>query len=115
MKSMTGYGRAERSADGIVVSLQVSSVNRKNIEVTCSLPKEFQNLERKVVERSRQRIGRGRLQYSIEIRDEENVVADLPSEAQIDAGLTRLETIAERHGSACEIDAKVILDLARLL
>ena len=115
MKSMTGFGRAERSSDGISVSLQVSSVNRKNMEVVCSLPKEFQHLERKVVEATRARAGRGRFQFSLEIRNERNASVGLPSDAQIDAGLDRLKYVLKRRGLADTIDATTIVNLAKLI
>lgn len=115
MRSMTGFGRAERSVDGISISLQVSSVNRKNMEVVCSLPKEFQHLEPKVVEATRARAGRGRFQFSLEIRNERNVAAGLPSDEQIDAGLDRLKSILERHGSPYAVDAGTIVNLAKLI
>ncbi len=115
MRSMTGFGRAERSSDGISVSLQVSSVNRKNLEVVCSLPKEFQHLERKVVEKTRTRAGRGRFQFSVDIRDERSASAGLPSDEHIDAGIARLKSILERHGAPPTVDARAIVELAKLI
>jgi uncharacterized protein (TIGR00255 family) len=115
MRSMTGFGRSERSSDGIAVSLQVSSVNRKNMEVVCSLPKEFQHLERKVVDATRARAGRGRFQFSVDIRDERNTVPGLPSDEQIDAGLARLKSVLERHGAPYIVDARTVVDLAKLI
>ncbi len=115
MKSMTGFGRAERSADGVSVSLQVSSVNRKNLEVICILPKEYQRLERAVVDSAKARVGRGRLQYSVEIRDERNDSGGLPSDAQIDAGIERIKSIAKRHGGSESVDTQTVVELARLL
>ncbi len=115
MKSMTGFGRSERSENGVSVSVQVSSVNRKNLEILCVLPKEFQHLERSVIENARKRVGRGRLQFSVEIRDERSELGGLPSDAQIDAGISRLKKLVERHGGSSEISAEAILGLAALL
>jgi len=115
MKSMTGFGRSEGSEDGVTVSVQISSVNRKNLDIMCILPKEFQQLERPIVEKARNRIGRGRVQFSIEIKDERNESAGLPSNDQIDAGIERLKRITERHGGSSEITPQVVVDLARLL
>jgi len=115
MKSMTGFGRAERSSNGVAVALQVSSVNRKTLEVVCSLPKEFQQLERAVVERTRSRAGRGRFQYSVEIRDERSEATGLPSDEQIDAALDRVKNVVERAGGDYSVDAQTVVDLARLL
>ncbi len=115
MKSMTGFGRSELSEEGVTVSVQISSVNRKSLDIMCILPKEFQQLERQVVEKTRNRIGRGRIQFSIEIKDERNELAGLPSDVQIDAGIERLKRITERHGGSIEITPQVVVDLARLL
>jgi uncharacterized protein (TIGR00255 family) len=115
MKSMTGFGRAERSAEGVAVTVQVSSVNRKNLEVVCSLPKEFQRLERKVVEQAKLALGRGRLQFSIDVRDTNGGSEGLPSDAQIEAGMARVKGLVVRHGGSAEIDAKTIVDLMGLL
>jgi len=115
MRSMTGFGRSERSESGVSVAVQVSSVNRKNLDIICVLPKEFQHLERKVTDRARERVGRGRLQFSVEIRDERNELGGLPSDAQIDAGVARLKRLAERYGGSGEIDARTIVNLAGLL
>lgn len=112
---MTGFGRAERSSDGVAVSLQVSSVNRKNLEVVCVLPKEFQSLERAVVERAKAEIGRGRVQFSVEIRDERNESGGLPSDEQMDAAINRIKAISSRHGGASSLDTATITSLAQLL
>ena len=115
MNSMTGFGRAERNAEGVTVTVQVSSVNRKNLEVMCSLPKEFQRLERKVVEQAKRVVGRGRLQFSIDVRDTNGGSEGLPSDTQIEAGIARVKQLAERHGTSANIDAKTIVDLMGLL
>ena len=115
MRSMTGFGRSERSSEGVAVALQVSSVNRKTLEVVCSLPKEFQQMERMVVERTRARAGRGRFQYSLEIRDERSEAAGLPSDDQIDAALERVKRVVERAGGDYSVDASAVIGLAQLL
>ena len=115
MKSMTGFGRADRIAQGVTVTVQVSSVNRKNLEVICSLPKEFQSLERKVVEQAKQAVGRGRLQFSIDVRDANEGSLGLPTDAQIEAGIARVRELAQRHGGSAEVDTTTIVDLMKLL
>ncbi|HAT59338.1 MAG TPA: YicC family protein [Opitutae bacterium] len=114
MKSMTGFGRSELIEEGVTVYVQISSINRKSLDIMCILPKEFQQLERQVVKKTRNRIGRGRIQFSIEIKDERNELAGLPSDDQIDAGIERLKRITERHDGSIEITPQVVVDLARL-
>ena len=45
MKSMTGYGRGDCSQDGFKVTVEVSSVNRKQAEISINLPREMEILE----------------------------------------------------------------------
>lgn len=115
MKSMTGFGRCEMAESGVVVGLQVSSVNRKNLEVVCSLPKDLQQLERKVQERVRNAVARGRLQFSIDVRSDAVASGGLPTDEQLDAAMSRLKSIATRHGAPFVVDAHLIVQLARLI
>ncbi len=115
MKSMTGFGRSEAAREGISVTLQISSVNRKNLEVLCSLSKEYQHLERGLLEQVRKLVSRGRLQFSWEIRNEESEESGLPSDAQLDVAIKRLKAIAAKNGFEFQLDSKLIVDLSRIL
>ncbi len=115
MKSMTGFGRCEVAEDGVVVSLRVSSVNRKNLEVVCSLPKELQQLDRQVQERVRKVAARGRFQFSLEVRQDGAASGGLPSDQQIDSAIERLKSIAERHGADFKVDGDLLVQVSRLL
>ncbi|MBE7499791.1 MAG: YicC family protein [Verrucomicrobiales bacterium] len=64
---MTGYGRGEASRDGYKVTVEVSSVNRKQSEVYLSLPRELEPLEARIRETIHQRVARGRLSAKIQL------------------------------------------------
>lgn len=112
---MTGFGRCEVAEEGVVVSLRVSSVNRKNLEVVCSLPKELLQLERQVQERVRKVAARGRFQFSLEFRQDGAASGGLAGDAQIDAALGRLKALADRHGAPFAVDADLLVQVSRLL
>jgi sRNA-binding carbon storage regulator CsrA len=61
MKSMTGYGWGECSQNGFKVTVELSSVNRKQSEISINLPRELEVLEAQVRDEINQRIARGRL------------------------------------------------------
>lgn len=61
MKSMTGYGRGEAARDGIKVTAEVSSVNRRQGEVQISLPRELEALDPRTREMIHRKIARGRV------------------------------------------------------
>jgi uncharacterized protein (TIGR00255 family) len=65
MKSMTGYGRGEASQRGVKVTVEVSSVNRKQSEIGVILPRDLEVLEAQVRDEINQRVARGRLTVRI--------------------------------------------------
>lgn len=69
MLSMTGFGRAENvSGNGSVLTVEISSINRKQLEVRMIAPQEFLSLEpvaRKIVASS---FSRGAVQVRVALR-----------------------------------------------
>jgi uncharacterized protein (TIGR00255 family) len=61
MKSMTGYGRGECSQDGFKITVELSSVNRKQSEISVNLPREMELLEAQIRDLINRYIARGRL------------------------------------------------------
>ena len=58
---MTGYGWDECSQDGYKVTVELSSVNRKQGEISINLPRELEVLEAQIRDEVNKRIARGRL------------------------------------------------------
>ena len=61
MKSMTGYGRGDCSKNGFKVTVEVSSVNRKQTEISVNLPRQMELLEAQVRDVINRYVARGRL------------------------------------------------------
>src|ERR1041384_2704889 len=61
MKSMTGYGRGDCSQDGFKITVELSSVNRKQSEISVTLPREMEMLEAQIRDTINRYIARGRL------------------------------------------------------
>ena len=61
MKSMTGYGRGDGAQDGFKITVELSSVNRRQSDVSVNLPRELEPLESRLRDEINQRIARGRL------------------------------------------------------
>ncbi|MHB8520902.1 MAG: YicC/YloC family endoribonuclease [Limisphaerales bacterium] len=72
MKSMTGYGRGECAQDGYKVTVELSSVNRKQSEISVSLPRELEVLEAQVRDVINRSIARGRLTARITLHASED-------------------------------------------
>jgi len=58
---MTGYGRGDCSQDGFKITVELSSVNRKQSEISVNLPREMELLEAPIREVINQHVARGRL------------------------------------------------------
>jgi uncharacterized protein (TIGR00255 family) len=61
MKSMTGYGRGECSQNGFKITVELSSVNRKQTEISVALPREMEMLEAQIRDLINRYVSRGRL------------------------------------------------------
>jgi uncharacterized protein (TIGR00255 family) len=67
MKSMTGYGRGECAQAGFKITVEVSSVNRKQSEIAVNLPRELEVLEARIRDAVNERIARGRVTARVSI------------------------------------------------
>jgi len=64
---MTGYGRGECAQDGFKVAVEIASVNRKQGEVSLTLPRELESLENRIRDTIHERIARGRLTVKVSL------------------------------------------------
>jgi uncharacterized protein (TIGR00255 family) len=67
MKSMTGYGRGDCSQNGFKVTVELSSVNRKQSEISIALPREMEMLEAQIRDTINRQIARGRLNVRVSL------------------------------------------------
>src|SRR5204862_5379668 len=72
MKSMTGYGRGECSQDGFKITVELSSVNRKQSEISVNLPREMELLEAQIRDVINRHIARGRLTVRVSLHSGES-------------------------------------------
>jgi uncharacterized protein (TIGR00255 family) len=75
MKSMTGYGRADCSQDGFKITVELSSVNRKQSEISVNLPREMELLEAQIRDLINRHIARGRLTVRVSLHAGASVTA----------------------------------------
>ena len=72
MKSMTGYGRGDCSQDGFKITVELSSVNRKQSEISVNLPREIEMLEAPIRDLINRYIARGRLTVRVGLHSGES-------------------------------------------
>ena len=64
---MTGYGRGECARDGFKVTVELSSVNRKQAEVSVTLPRELELLETQIRDAVNRQVARGRVNARVSL------------------------------------------------
>ena len=67
LKSMTGFGCGSASSVGMNVEVELGSVNRKQLDIRVSLPRNLSVLEPRIREVVQGKINRGNLNVSIKI------------------------------------------------
>jgi len=69
---MTGYGRGDCSQDGFKITVELSSVNRKQSEISVNLPRELEMLEAPMRDLINRYIARGRLTVRVGLHSGES-------------------------------------------
>lgn len=64
---MTGYGRGDCSQDGFKITVEISSVNRKQTEISVTLPREMEMLEAQIRDLINRRVARGRVTVRVSL------------------------------------------------
>src|SRR5436189_5623297 len=67
MKSMAGYGRGDCCHDGFKITVELSSVNRKQSEISVNLPREMEMLEAQIRDSINRYIARGQLTVRVSL------------------------------------------------
>lgn len=97
MNSMTGYGRATAQLGDSTLSVQVNSVNRRGLDLTMSLPDEWQALESAVGDAVRKVVLRGKVHVAVELSGQSGAAATW-DDAAVGATLEQLARLARKHG-----------------
>ncbi len=67
LKSMTGFGAGSATADGVELSVELSSVNRKQLDVSLRLPYALAGLEARVQKIIKETVSRGRISGTVQL------------------------------------------------
>ncbi len=67
LRSMTGYGRGQTSIGGVAATVEISAVNRKQLDIQCALPRGMGALEARAIELIQSKVARGRLTVDVTV------------------------------------------------
>lgn len=118
MRSMTGYGRGSANAteQGLIVEIEITSVNRKNLDTFVSAPREWSGIEQRCNDWIKSGFQRGRVNIQIKVNSIEGEQHGLTwCERALDETLLRLKKFADSRELPFIPDAPLLLDLAKSL
>lgn len=115
---MTGYGRgiAMDTEKLLQVEVEMTSVNRKNLDIQISCPRDwssFDQLCRKWIGEKFQR-GRLNIQFKIELTEKASSSFEWSPEC-MDQGLEKLRSYAKSRGLDFQVDGHLLLNLSKTL
>ena len=82
MNSMTGFGRAEHATADYIARVEIASVNRKQADIVCNLPRELAEIESDLRKTALAHISRGRITMSIHIQNNSTAGASIGIDAE---------------------------------
>ena len=113
MRSMTGYGRATAAIGADTLTVQVSSVNRKTLDLTMKLPEPWEELEVAVGERARKFAARGKVHVQIELTGAAGARQEVWDEDAAGDTLDRLSAFAAKQGVAFTPTPELLWEIVR--
>lgn len=108
---MTGYGRATAPLGTHTLTVQVNSVNRKTLDLTVKLPREWDSLETLVGELVRQNAVRGKVHVEVELTGTTGAVEIDWDEAAASVLFKRLAQFSSSRGVDFKPTPELLLTL----
>ena len=109
---MTGFGRGEINLPDRRLSVEIATVNQKNLQVSCYAPEEWSTLETLSAPWIRARLVRGKVTVRVTFAEAGLKAATAWDEAAVLNALADLRALATRTGVSFEPDARLLLQLA---
>ena len=110
MLSMTGYGRAESSENGINLVVELKTVNNRNFDFNCKTPRAFIALEDVIRKTVQTYVKRGRIDLFINFSDTRENVSDLTVNLdKANAYFNASKQIAEKFALANDMSVSMLM------
>ena len=111
---MTGFGRCQTAYDGIDLSVEISSVNRRTLEMSISMPREWQSLEREIQDFLRSKLNRGKLHIQVMAVPAKSEAGFYWDETGLQSSLARLAQCAADNGIEWSPSSDALIRIAAL-
>lgn len=104
LKSMTGYGHAQKTVHGKDITVEIRSVNHKFLDFTAKVPRSYAFVEDKIRTFIKDRISRGKVDVFVSIARSDDTAADVVLNESLAAGyVAALRRLGEKFGLVDDI------------
>ena len=115
MKSMTGFGRATVGAADWDASIDISSVNRKGLEISCSLPRDWQGAELQVSRLVKDFFTRGKVYVGVKFNPKKTLQSSICDVESLKPALQKIKGDCEVLGVDFKPTIETLLEISREL
>jgi len=115
LKSMTGFGAGSARANGASISVELSSVNRKQLEVALRLPQQLASFEPQVQKLVQQFLSRGRVSGTVTLETPAGEMSVTVDEKRAEAIVEKLRHSAKKLELEDDLSASMLLRIPGLL
>ena len=113
MKSMTGFGRATAGSADWDAAIDISSVNRKGLEISCSLPRQWQGAELQISQKVKEFFTRGKVCVGIKFNFKKTPKNILPGADFFRDALRKLKDDCAVLGVQYSPTVETLIELSR--
>ncbi|MFA7257437.1 MAG: YicC/YloC family endoribonuclease [Kiritimatiellales bacterium] len=115
IKSMTGFGAASAHADGIRVTVELSSVNRKQLDVVFRLPPPLAALESRIQKVIQEQISRGRISGNVQLEAANGGAMIQIDQKRAEETVEKLRRAAKKLNLTDDLSASMLLNIPGVL
>lgn len=115
LKSMTGFGAGSARANGVRITVELSSVNRKQLEVALRLPPQLAALEPQAQKLVQEHLSRGRVSGTVTLELPAGETSVTVDEKRAAAVVDTLRTSAKKLKLTDDLSASMLLRIPNLL
>jgi len=111
IRSMTGFGAAERQCGAWTLNVEVRCVNGRDLQVSFRLPESFYLRESELLKLVESHVRRGHVGFSLSVRPRGGEAARAVDEQAVLGWVRALKSLAEREGLEFRVDLAALLSL----
>ncbi len=115
MNSMTGFGRGQARDEKIEVTVEVSSLNSRNLEVSFLGPKEWMGLEHIFVRQVRKSLQRGKVRVALQAKSLDCEGPLNWDDSEVSEFLAKLEKLSKTLGVSFDVNPALLFRVVQAL